>query len=342
MLTARPRLSVLAMAALAFLSACAQDAKETGDIAETPSAATSACPRPADPEAYLAELEATEARLIEAAKASRGSGHPELWTMKDEDTTLYIMGTVHLLRPDLQWRTPEIDAAIAAADTVVFEVDTTSEAAGRELMSFSVKEGLFSDGTQLNSLLTEAEVGDLKVALDSVGLPIEAVQSMKPWFAAINLSVMQLTQEGFDPKAGVEQSIEADARAHGAGFDYLETVELQLGEFARLDMCSQVNFLMQSAASVQQGTEMLDLLVAEWADGDVNGLGILMGSADSFGSQAAYDAMLKNRNTRWVPKIAAMLDEPGTKLVAAGAGHFAGPDSVIGMLRADGYEVEGP
>ena len=118
------------------------------------------------------------------------------------------MGTVHLLRPDLDWRTDEINAAIAAADTVVFEADTTSEQAGRELMTFFTSQGLFNDGTQLTSLMTEAEVEVLKEALKEVDLPIEAIQPMRPWYAAINLSVMQMMQEGFDPAAGVETTIE--------------------------------------------------------------------------------------------------------------------------------------
>lgn len=339
----RPILPVLAVAVLVALGGCRQSGPEAGDADGKVRAPVSAgCPRPADPEAYRAEMIATEARLIAEAEASRGSGAPVIWALKDEDTTLYILGTVHLLRPELQWRTPEIDAAIAEADTIIFEADTTSPEAGRALMAFFTKEGMFHDGTQLSSLLSDAERAQLEEGLDAVGLPLAAVQAMKPWFAAINLSNMQFLAEGFDPNSGVEKTIEASAAAHGAQFEYLETIDQQLGEFARLDICAQIDFLLQSAEAVKQGTVMLDLLVSEWADGDVHGLGVLMGTPEALGSREAYDAMLKNRNERWVPQIAAMLDEPGTRLIAAGAGHFAGEDSVITLLRAEGYEVEGP
>jgi len=313
-----------------------------GAAKETAARPPAACARPADPEAARAAILAAEALAIEAAKASRGSGQPALWTLKDDDTTLYLMGTVHLLRPDLEWRTPEIDAAIISADTVIFEADTTSPEAGRELMKFFTAQGLFNDGTQLTSLLTEAETAQLTEALAEVGLPLDAMQPMRPWYAAINLSVMQMTQEGFDPASGVEMKIEAEAKAHGAAFDYLETVDQQLGEFAGLDNCAQVEFLMLSAESLKQGTDLLDLLVSEWADGDTAGLALLLASPDAFGSDEAYDALLKNRNTRWAPLIAGMLDAPGTRLIAVGAGHLVGEDSVIAMLRAEGYEVAGP
>lgn len=329
--------AALAASALVF-AACQREGEATEPAVAVAEVAPAACERAADP-AVMAEA---EARAIAAAKASRGAGQPAMWTLKDEDTTLHILGTVHLLRPDLEWRTPEIGAAIAAADTVVFEADTTSADAGRELMKFFSTQGMFTDGTQLTSLLTEAETAVLTEALTQVGLPLEAVQPMRPWYAALNLSVMQMTAEGFDPASGVEMKIEAEAKGHGAAFDYLETVDQQLGEFARLDNCAQVEFLMMTAASLGEGVEVLDLLVSEWADGDAAGLGALMASPDSFGSQSAYEALLTNRNARWVPLIAGKLEEPGTQLIAVGAGHLVGEDSVIAMLRAEGYQVAGP
>jgi uncharacterized protein len=334
--------AALALSAAHLLAACELKAPADGEAAVAADAAPGGCARERDPAAALAAMEAFEAGAIAKAKASRGPGSPALWTLKDADTTIYIMGTVHLLRPDLEWRSPEIDAAIAAADTVVFEADTTSPEAGRELMKFFTTQGMFTDGTQLSSLLTKPEVAQLELALNEIGLPLEAIQPMRPWYAALNMSVMQMTQEGFDPEAGVEMTVESEAGARGASFEYLETVEQQLGEFAGLDSCSQVEFLMQSAESLKQGTEMLDLLVAEWADGDTAGLGTLMADPQAFGSDETYDALLKNRNERWAPMISGMLDKPGTRLIAVGAGHLAGQDSVIAMLRAKGYEVAGP
>lgn len=293
-----------------------------------------------------AQLRATrpeiEAKALEAASASRGSGAPALWTMRDEDTTLYFLGTVHLLRPELDWQTPEIEAAIAAADTIVFEADTTSPEAQRELMKFYTTQGFFTDGTQLTSLLSETEIEELEAALETVGLPIEALLPHRPWMAAVNISVKQMLDEGFDPEAGVEQVIEQIALERGADFAFLETVEQQLGGLAGLSHCDQVDFLMATVDGVGEGAGALDLLVNEWVDGDVNGLGLMMANPEMLGSQPIYDVMMTDRNARWLPQITAMLDQPGTTLIAVGAGHLAGEDSVIQMLREEGYMVEGP
>lgn len=293
-------------------------------------------------EALKAERDRIYNEALAAAEASHGAGRPALWTLADEDTTIYMMGTVHLLRPDLDWRSDEINAAIADADTLVFEADTTSQAAAADMMSFVSQQGMFTDGRQLTSLLNEAEKAELESALKHVGLPMGAIQPMRPWFAAINLSVMQMQKDGFDPNSGVEQVLEAEGRAAGKDFAYLETVNQQLGLIAGLPDDEQVEFLISAAEAVEEGSEVLDALVAEWADGDVNGLGVLMANEKMMGSDKVYDALLRVRNEAWVPQIEAMLDDPGTVLVAVGAAHLAGEDSVVMLLRAKGHEVTGP
>nr|WP_321360523.1 TraB/GumN family protein [uncultured Hyphomonas sp.] len=292
--------------------------------------------------ARMAEQEALYEAALAEAEASHGAGEPAVWRLADEDTTIYIVGTVHLLRPDLDWRSEEIDTALDEAGTLVFEADVSSPQAASEMMDFVSKHALFTDGRQLTSLLDEDETAELKAALDYLGFPLGAMETFRPWYAAVNLSVLQMQKDGFDPSAGVEQVLEREGKAADKNFAYLETIEEQLGRFADLPDDEQVDFLMSSAGSVEEGSEILDVLVDEWEDGDVAGLAALMSNPEMMGSEAIYDALLKDRNEDWVPKIEAMLDAPGTVLIAVGAGHLAGEDSVIELLRADGYEVEGP
>lgn len=326
-------MTVTAMALLLGLSACG--ARE-GPSPEVPQE------KPADRAAQLEAQKAAYEAALSEAEASRGEGAPALWTLQDEDTTLYLFGTVHLLRPELDWRSDEMDAALAEADTVVFEADVTSQAAASEMMKFISTQGMLQNGQQLSGLLSELERAELQKALDHVGLPLGAIEPMRPWWAAVNLSVLQIKKEGFDPNAGVETVLGAEARAAGKSFAYLETIDEQLGRLANMPTDVQVDFLVSSAESIEEGGDVLDTLVSEWVDGDVHGIGLLMSNPDMMGSDDVYDALLKSRNEIWVGKIEAMLEEPGTRLIAVGAGHLAGEDSVIEMLEARGYEVEGP
>lgn len=329
--------SVLALSVAALLGACG--AETPPDPSEM--TAEAGCD-PSQRIEWRNGRQALEATALDAALESRGGGSPAMWTLSDEDTTLYILGTVHLLRPELNWKSEEIEAAIASADKIVFEADTASLDAQRELIRFYTREGVFTDGTQLTSLLTAAEQAELAEALQTIEWPIEAVKPMRPWRAAVDISVKAMMDEGFDPNSGVEKVIERAAMERGAEFAFLETVEQQLGGLAGLDICEQVNFLMVTADSLGDGSATLDLLVEEWADGDVNGIGLMMANPEMIGSQAIYDVMITERNRLWVPQITAMLDEPGTVLIAVGAGHLAGEHSVVKLLRDEGYTVEGP
>ena len=291
-----------------------------------------------------AELLADFNASIDAAKSTRGPGQPALWTLADEDTTIYLFGTVHLLRPDLDWRSAEFDAAFAEAGTVFFEVDLTSEEGQKALMTDFVSRGFYQDGKTLRSVLDEQSTPIIEAALESVGLPLDAVNAMEPWMTAANLGVMKLQADGYDPNSGVDNVLDAEAKLAGKSFGFLEQAKDQADAFDLLAEDVQIDFLYETALLLDESPQMLDLLVDEWADGDVAGLAAMVASpeATGMGGDAVYQSLLVNRNAKWVPQIEAMLDEPGTVFIAVGAAHLAGPDSVVAMLRDGGYEVKGP
>ena len=322
--------------------------------ASTPSdaAATTADPAPAisdvggdevSADARKAELLTDYEVALAAAQETTGPGMPQMWTMSDEDTTVHFFGTVHLLRPELEWRSPAFEAAFDAADTVYFEVDMKREDAQGRVMKDFVMRGMYQDGRTLRDTLGAHEETVVEAAMESVGVPLDAFNSFEPWMAAINLSVMKLTADGFDPNAGVESVLEAEAIAAGKSFGYMEDISDQADAFDLMSEAGQIAFLYEGALLLDESTAMLDTLVDEWADGDVAGIGAMVANPAGVGfSDEAYQRVLVKRNENWIPVIEDILDEPGTAFVAVGAGHLAGPDSVIEMLRAKGYEVTGP
>ncbi len=281
---------------------------------------------------------------LEAAQSTSGPGMPVLWTLADEDTTIHMFGTVHLLRPGMDWRSEAFNVAFASADKVVFEVDMKSEAGQRALMKDFVARGFYTDGRTLRAALDDETEKVVEAALDSVGLPMDAVNAMEPWMTAANLGVMKLQKDGYDPNSGVDNVLEAEAKAAGKSFGFLEEARDQADAFDLLPEDVQIEFLYETAVLLDESPRMLDLLVEEWADGDVVGLGVIVADPDTagMGGDAVYNSLLVNRNRNWVPRIEAMLEEPGIVFIAVGAAHLAGPDSVITMLRDKGYEVTGP
>jgi uncharacterized protein YbaP (TraB family) len=173
------------------------------------------------------ELMALFDEAIEAAQATTGPGSPAMWTLSDEDTTIHIFGTVHLLRPDLVWRTEAFDQALTSADKIVFEVDMKSEEAQRQIATDFLARGMYQDGRTLKQVLEEDDEAVISAAFDSIGIPLDAMNTFEPWMASINLGVMKLVNDGYDPESGVEMVIEAEAEAAGKSFGYLETISQQ-------------------------------------------------------------------------------------------------------------------
>lgn len=326
----------LALSACGWGTSTESIESKSADVAETASSEAAERPTKAD---LLAEF----TTALDAARATSGPGAPAMWRLSDEDTEIHIFGTVHLLRPELEWRTEAFEAALTDADTIVFEVDMNSPEAQRQIMTDFLSRGMFQDGRTLKEVLTEDDEAVVSAAFDSVGVPLDAMNTFEPWMASVNLGVMKLVADGYDPEAGVESVIEAEAIAAGKSFGFLESISQQADAFDLLDEADQISMLYESALMLDESPQMLDLLVSEWADGDIEGIASLVASPDGVGfSGPVYESLLVTRNRNWVPQIEAMLDEPGTVLIAVGAGHLAGPDSVITMLRDKGYEIEGP
>jgi uncharacterized protein YbaP (TraB family) len=270
-------------------------------------------------------------------------GEPPVWTVADEDTTVYLFGTVHILKPETEWQTESLIGALSAADVIYFEADVTSPEATANMARLVPQLGLLPPGEKLSDLLSPEELKEVEEAAGLIGLPVAALEPMKPWLATVQMSVLALQQQGYSPDSGVEITLTGLAKQQGKTFRYLESAEEQLGFFANLPMPDQVDFLVVSSIQIEDEPHMLDALVTEWAEGDVDDLAHLMSEPDAMGSEAVYDNLIVTRNANWTEEIKTLMDEEaGSFFIAVGAAHLAGEDSVVSMLRADGYEVDGP
>ncbi|MEO1221530.1 MAG: TraB/GumN family protein [Pseudomonadota bacterium] len=265
-----------------------------------------------------------------------GPEGPAMWKVSDEDTTIYLFGTVHVLPKELEWYDAEIDAALSSSDTVVTEImmDAASEAGMQQLAQ---QRGVFTDGTTLRSLLSEEQTATYEAALAGLGAPPQAFDPLKPWLAGLTLSILPLMQQGYDPNAGVDKVILS--KAGEITQDALETAEFQIGIFDGLPQDAQVAFMMEAVEGMPKVKETIDGMVAEWVEGDPDGLAEIM-NADLTDEKLA-DALLYSRNATWAEWIENRLEStPGTVFIAVGAGHLAGDKSVQDYLADRGIQSE--
>jgi uncharacterized protein YbaP (TraB family) len=288
--------------------------------------------------AFIAALFAAPAST--AATAIPEVANPAIWTLKDKGGDVTFLGSVHLLPPDLKWRTPAIDAAMDRAEIVVFEapIDPPSGGPANELME---KLGSLKGDERLRDLMTKEQYARFEDAAWAVRFPARNLNKFEPWMASVMLEVMLYVHKGFSPWAGVDHLLEEEAHKKHKTLAYLETIEEQLSFLANQPRAVGLRMLASTVEGILTKPNLVDELVAAWAHGDAAALQMVV--ADSMGEVPEIeDALLKQRNEKWVPKLEAMVRSGKPHLVIVGAAHLVGSESVIAKLRAKGYRIEGP
>ena len=274
--------------------------------------------------------------VIPATAASRDAD-PALWVVRDSDSIIYLFGSVHMLPPGLSWFDEAVADAFNNADMLVLELPAgaNENAAGR-MQALSVA----SDGKSLQSRMTAAQYATYARAMEHVQMPVAAFENREPWLPAILLNILPLAQQGYSPDQGVEAVLTHAAETTHKSIIGLETPEQQLALFDNMPMDEQVAMLVSSADQALGNGPQMPQMLADWAAGNPDALAQLMnqGLADYPDLRAR---ILTERNAHWADWIRTRLESSsGAVFVAVGAGHLAGPDSVIAMLEARGLRVE--
>jgi uncharacterized protein YbaP (TraB family) len=271
-----------------------------------------------------------------APEPSPRAADPALWVVRDADTTIYLFGTVHLLRPGLGWFDKGVRKAFDASDTLVLELVMPPES---EMQKLVAELGTARSGPSLPDQLPAAVTAKLRAELARLGMAPDALDRTEPWLAATTLSVLPLRQLGYDDKDGAEQVLSAAARAKGKPIAGLETARQQLGYFDALSLPAQQALLATTLDDLPGMGAEIDRMVKEWSKGDADALARQL-NADLDRTPELKQALLVARNRNWANWIAARMAKPGTVFVAVGAGHLAGAESLQAELAKRGLKVE--
>jgi uncharacterized protein YbaP (TraB family) len=260
---------------------------------------------------------------------------PAMWRVSDGDTTIWLLGTIHVLPANVQWQTPVIRDAIDHADALVLELSDDDAVTNRTFQASS-------DGRDLPPIAARVQPGRqdaLKAALAAGGLDASAVDGKKSWAAAFIIAGAPNAARGITGKNGVEARLVADFGARHRPITGLETALDQFGAFARLSEDAQRVLLDRAIDSAAGGSADYQATLVAWARGDERRIAATIDPAFRAAPEIAAQ-VVKARNMAWAGKIVARMARPGRVLVAVGVGHLVGTDSLPAMLRARGLKVE--
>ena len=168
--------------------------------------------------------------LIALAAASRGklqlrlcpddpafdyTPNPAVWRLSDADTTIYMLGTVHALPPQLKWRSSALDRIIGDVDELVLEtVDDKARVKAKEQQSGFMDDQMIEAmlaGIDRKPLLDRVDPAN-RAILDQVvrdlRVPMDYLDLLPTWMVAFELFYSSAGIEGVSPDHGVEKILE--------------------------------------------------------------------------------------------------------------------------------------
>lgn len=262
---------------------------------------------------------------------------PAMWVVSDADTTIYLFGTIHLLPDNYQWRTAEFDRAVAGSQQLVVEtiIDDKNPAKLMQAMA-----GLaFSRGLPpIADRVPAAKRAALEAAIKKSGIPRPVFDQMETWAAAFMLLGNQFRDLGLKGQEGVEAVLRNAFSSQGKTIGELESNVEQLGFFDTLPEQAQRALLEGAIEQPKAMSKDFDEMLAAWARGDVKRIARTF-DRDLGATPELQHALIRQRNANWSRWIEQRMAQPGAIMIAVGAGHLAGEQSVIQMLKRQGYAV---
>ncbi|UTW54514.1 TraB/GumN family protein [Kordiimonas sp. SCSIO 12610] len=262
---------------------------------------------------------------------------PALWKISDEDTTINILGTIHVLKPGTVWLNEDLRNVVNKADTLYLELSPEQQSP-QVMQSLAPKYGLLPEGDSLDKHLPAEAYEKLKTELGALGIPEQGLKRFKPWLAGVTYAGFKFVKLGYNPLSGVEATLTGFVQAQGIKIDGLETAEFQLSQFDGLSDEAEIAFVEQILADETALDQQMESMTDAWIKGDTKALDALINSSND-GTEEIREKIFFERNKNWVDDIQKILDKPGNYVIAVGAGHLVGEGSVIDLLPQAGIEV---
>ncbi|MDT0507877.1 TraB/GumN family protein [Novosphingobium sp. MMS21-SN21R] len=257
---------------------------------------------------------------------------PALWKVADADTTIYLFGTIHALPRNLAWLDGPVASALDGSDQLVTEI---ADSPAAEQQKAIVSLGLLQ-GETLRSLMKDEDLAAYEALLVRLKLPPEAFDKAEPWLAGLTIGMMPYAMSGYGKDDGAEAVLRKAAAAKGKKEGALETLDFQLGLFDSLPREAQLTFLAQAVRDFDKSFGLIGTMTDQWGAGDSDALARLLN--DEMDDPELAETLLFQRNRNWTAWIAKRLDQPGQVFIAVGAGHLAGANSVLDLLKRQGVE----
>jgi uncharacterized protein len=290
--------------------------------------------RPAQSRGFIA-LAVTCTFLGVACAARAEDGHHILWSIQGNHNTVYLLGSMHLLRPADSALPAEVIRDYNCAQALVMELDLSQEDPPK-LLGPAPELSDLPAGVTLSKVLGRKLNAQLQAHATELGLDLKGLQHFQPWLVVLILDQLELSKLGFEADSGVDMQLLHRAQADHKPVIGLETLEEQYGFFAHLSIRQQREYLRTALKDEEDDPDKTDELFQAWQRGDTAALEkLLRQGADE--APEIYRLLTVDRNRKWLPKITQLLNDDTDYLVIVGALHLVGRFGLVDLLQRQGF-----
>ncbi|MBX2858218.1 MAG: TraB/GumN family protein [Cellvibrionaceae bacterium] len=257
-----------------------------------------------------------------------------VFTVSKGKNKIIIGGTIHLLRPTDFPLPKEFEHAFANTRMVLFESDL-SVAASPEFAQRLARQMRLKNGKTVDQFLQPKLWSKLTAYSDKHGFPLHSMKSFNAAFISIMMTVYEAQRIGASGGVEAHFSKNMEGKLVGELEDEEEVVQV-MRSLARVDANSVMSSTIRDLENL---SETMDMVVDAWRKGRTEKLYKRLGADMREENPAVYNTLVVQRNKRWLPKIESLFNTPETEFILVGAMHLAGPDSLLKMLKNNGYKV---
>jgi uncharacterized protein YbaP (TraB family) len=260
-----------------------------------------------------------------------------LWRFQHDEATVYLAGTIHVLKESLYpLPQPYLDA-YAATQKLVFEVDL-SRYPPAEMQQQTMAYATLPEQSLRQSLPSDTYSQLVSAGL-IYGLPVGQMQAFKPMLAFQQLGLLGFISMGYDPAFGIDHYFGQLGEREAENILQLETLDLQLKLLFNQPLDVQTAVLEQALADLGDIEQSTSALVSAYFNGDdARLLSLIEEQAGEHPLTRAFNAQLLDQRNRGMARtIQAYLESDQSYFVLVGAAHTVGPRGIVALLESAGF-----
>ena len=260
-----------------------------------------------------------------------------IWEISKNGNTLYLGGSVHILRATDYPLPPEYANVYKKAETLVFETDIKKledPVFAQKLMMGA----MYTDERTLQSVLSAKTYQELETECKKVELPIANLSKFKPSMVVLLITVTKMKQLGIN-EDGVDKYFYNKAIKNHKKTIGLETAEKQLTLLTNMGSGNEEEFVKHSLKDFKKLDKELSSLIGAWKNGNAKEMNKELKEMKTQFPEL-YKSMLVERNQNWLAQIEEMLTNEIIEFVLVGTLHLHGTDGLLTLLKKEGYEVQ--